>query len=328
MEVKKQSQFKTILADIEFIKITFQQLLKESLDLIRISAPLFLEKESGLNDDLSGYEEKVSFTFNNKVLEIVQSLAKWKRYALKKYELNGLYADMNAIRKSEELDNLHSIYVDQWDWEMVIDTNKGKTKDEILVDIARIIHNNIYNLERLYWNMKKEKQDIINIPNENEMIKKELYIISSEELLNMYPNLSSNDREREICKKYGSVFIKQIGKKLSNNTVHDLRAPDYDDWEYNGDLIYWSNILNGPIELSSMGVRVNKESLIKQLEICNSTERLKLPYCKMLLNNELPETIGGGIGQSRLCMLILRKEHISQVQCSYWDEKNIMKDTL
>ncbi|XP_664830.1 hypothetical protein, partial [Cryptosporidium hominis TU502] len=221
MEVKKQSQFKTILADIEFIKITFQQLLKESLDLIRISAPLFLEKESGLNDDLSGYEEKVSFTFNNKVLEIVQSLAKWKRYALKKYELNGLYADMNAIRKSEELDNLHSIYVDQWDWEMVIDTNKGKTKDEILVDIARIIHNNIYNLERLYWNMKKEKQDIINIPNENEMIKKELYIISSEELLNMYPNLSSNDREREICKKYGSVFIKQIGKKLSNNTVHD-----------------------------------------------------------------------------------------------------------
>ncbi|KAH8585126.1 aspartate ammonia ligase [Cryptosporidium sp. chipmunk genotype I] len=145
----------------------------------------------------------------------------------------------------------------------------------------------------------------------------------------MYPNLSSsNDREREICKRYGSVFIKQIGKKLSNNTIHDLRAPDYDDWEYNGDLIYWSSSLNGPIELSSMGVRVNKESLIKQLNICNCNERLELPYCKMILNNELPQTIGGGIGQSRLCMLILRKEHISQVQCSYWDEKNKMEDTL
>lgn len=324
---KTQNKFRTTLADIEFLKTTFQQLLKKSLNLIRISAPLFLEKSSGLNDDLSGVEEKVSFEFNNRTLEIVQSLAKWKRFALKKYNIDGLYADMNAIRKSEKLDHLHSIYVDQWDWEKVIDLSQGKTKDDILDETAKIIHNNICDLERLYWNMKKEKENV-NIPSENELIKKELFIITSEELLNMYPKLSSSDREREICKKYGSVFIKQIGKKLSNSTRHDLRAPDYDDWEYNGDLLYWNHSINDSMELSSMGVRVNKESLIKQLNICNCDNRLELPYCKMILNNELPQTIGGGIGQSRLCMLILKKKHISQVQCSYWDDENIIEDTL
>ena len=303
--------FLETLNDVEFIKDKFQQLLKNNLGLVRVSAPLFLEKDSGLNDDLNGTEEKVSFNFNGKTLEIVQSLAKWKRVALKKYGMQGLYTDMNAIRKDEKIDEIHSIYVDQWDWEMIAPKNDPRN---FVIDVIKLIHESIYTLEREYIEYK-------HLPfTYNSVIPKEIFFISSERLFKKYPSLSPKEREYEITKMHKAVCITQIGKKLSDGTIHDSRAPDYDNWNINCDILYWSDKINKPIEISSMGYRVNSISLKRQLEKTNSLCKLENPYCQMIMNDELPQTIGGGIGQSRLCMLIMQRKHIAEVQCSIWDK--------
>lgn len=301
--------FVQTLNDIEFIKDRFQELLKQGLNLIRISAPLFLEKDSGLNDDLNGTEEKVTFEFNGKTLEIVQSLAKWKRVALKKYNIDGLYADMNAIRKDEKIDELHSIYVDQWDWEMIAPESNPQN---FMISIVKSIHELIYTLERDYIKYKQ-------LPfTYNEVIPKEIFFISSEDLLKQYPSLSPKEREYEITKIHKAVCITQIGKMLSDGSIHDSRASDYDNWNINCDLLYWSDEINKPIEISSMGYRVNSKSLLEQLKKAGELYKLENSYCRMIMNNELPQTIGGGIGQSRLCMLIMKRKHIAEVQCSIW----------
>lgn len=309
-------------AAISFIKKSFEEKLINSLNLHRVSAPLFVEKSSGLNDDLDGKVQPVSFNVPNinKDCVIVHSLAKWKRMALKEYgfyEGNGLYTDMNAIRKEEELDNLHSIYVDQWDWEKVI--NRSNRNKEFLQETVIKIHNCI--LETLDELRNK-------YPSIQTKLEPELTFISSQELLDMYPNLNANDRELEICKKYKSVFIIGIGKKLSNNIPHGQRASDYDDWDLNGDLLYYDELLDCPIEISSMGIRVDENSLAKQLKIANEEYKKDYKYHQMILNKQLPLTIGGGIGESRLCMLLMNKCHIGEVQSSIWDEKtlNICKE--
>lgn len=301
--------FVQTLNDIEFIKDKFQHELKDNLNLVRISAPLILEKESGLNDDLNGIERKVSFDFNGKTLEVVQSLAKWKRVALKKYSINGLYADMNAIRRDEIIDETHSIYVDQWDWEMII----HERNEELLKSAVKNIFKCIKNVDIMLSKYKLNRKALITCD--------DIYFITSQELLNMYPNLTTKERENKICQIHQIVFIMQIGCKLSNGEVHDTRAPDYDDWKLNGDILVWSPILNQSLELSSMGIRVNKDVMINQLKEQNLyNERKNLMYHRMILNDELPITIGGGIGQSRLCMFLLQKKHIAEVQCSIWDE--------
>lgn len=298
--------YKTRLLYIEFIKNKFQNLLHSHMKFMRVSSPLFLEKNSGLNDDLNG-EEKVSFEHNNNTLEIVQSLAKWKRYALYKYNINSLYADMNAIRKMEIIDNIHSIYVDQWDWESIVDKQEDKFK--ILMDFVNKIYRCIYDLDtEISKKLSREK-----------LLPETIYPINSERLLKEFPNLTPKEREHEIAKRYRAVFIMKIGKKLSNGTIHDNRAPDYDDWEFNGDIIFWNPCLNQSIEISSMGYRVNADTMLKQLTESNQLYKKNLMYHKMILNNELPQTIGGGIGQSRLCMFLLQLNHIGEVQSSFWD---------
>ncbi|MFA5693468.1 MAG: aspartate--ammonia ligase, partial [Acholeplasmataceae bacterium] len=283
----------------------------------RVSAPLFVLSKSGINDGLSG-ETPVKFMVNdlNEEAEIVHSLAKWKRMALYNYDFhigNGLYTDMNAIRKEEVLDNLHSIYVDQWDWEKVI--SKEDRNLNYLKEVVNKIANAIY-LTSVAINKKYKKIDYI-APND-------VFFIDSEELLRLYPNLSSEEREYEISKKHGVVFIIKIGYPLSNGNPHSLRAPDYDDWELNGDLIYYHKTLDTNIELSSMGIRVDNLSLIKQLTYLNRLDDLKYEYHSLINDNKLPYTIGGGIGQSRLCMLLLEKAHIGEVQSSVWDNETIL----
>ena len=304
-------------AAISFIKKHFEEKLVNSLNLHRVSAPLFVEKNSGLNDDLDGKVQPVSFNapYIDKDCAIVHSLAKWKRMALKEYgfyEGNGLYTDMNAIRKEEQLDNLHSIYVDQWDWEKVISAS-----DRNLIYLSETvtkIHNCI--LETLEELKKK-------YPTIKTSLEKKLTFISSQELLDMYPNLDANQRELEICKKYKSVFITGIGKKLSNGLAHGQRASDYDDWDLNGDLLYYDELLDCQLEISSMGIRVDENSLAKQLEISNEQFKKDLKYHSMILNKQLPLTIGGGIGESRLCMLLMNKVHIGEVQSSIWDDETL-----
>ena len=307
---------------ISFIKKNFESNLVNALNLKRVSAPLFVEKNSGLNDDLDGKAQAVSFNAPNinKECVIVHSLAKWKRMALYEYDFNignGLYTDMNAIRKDEELDNLHSIYVDQWDWEKVI--NKQDRNLSYLTSTVKTIHNAILTtLEDL-----KNEYPIINTN-----IEKNLTFIDSQELLDLYPNLNSKQREYEMVKKHKSVFIIGIGKTLSNGQIHDTRAADYDDWDLNGDLLYFDELLNCPIEISSMGIRVDENSLIKQLKVKNEEYKKDYAYHQMILNKTLPYTIGGGIGESRLCMLLMNKAHIGEVQSSIWDDEtiNICKD--
>ena len=303
---------------IKYIKDTFQQQLSKNLNLLRVSAPLFVTKESGLNDDLSGVEKKVEFeikTAKTKKLEIVQSLAKWKRMALKKYgfwEDSGLYTDMNAIRKDEDLDQLHSVYVDQWDWEKVI-TRKDRTIPYLKKTVTAIcdaIDQTCQKIKKLY-----KKIDI--------KFKKNPFFITSEELLQLYPDLTAKQREDEICKKHKTVFIMQIGDKLSNGEPHDGRAPDYDDWQLNGDLLVYNPVLHRAFELSSMGIRVDADSLQSQLKKSQKEEKLKFQFHKDIISDALPLSIGGGIGQSRLCMYILKKGHIGEVQCSVWDDENL-----
>ena len=299
---------------IKLVKDTFESELAKELKLMRVSAPLFVEPSTGLNDNLSGYEKAVNFVVNqnDKDLEIVQSLAKWKRYALNKYDIDGLYTDMNAIRRFEELDNLHSLYVDQWDWE------KRLTLEQRNVRTLKSVVKRIYKAFIKTYN-KLVKQ----FPELENNFSKEVTFITTKELEKLYPNLSRKERENEICKKYGTVFLMQIGNKLKDGQPHDSRAADYDDWKLNGDILLWYEPLQIAFELSSMGIRVNKDSLVKQLKAKKEEYKLEMPYHQSILNETLPLSIGGGIGQSRLCMFLLKKVHIGEVQSSYWPEEDI-----
>ena len=300
---------------IKFVKDFFEKELSSALNLTRISAPLFVKKSSGLNDNLNGVERPVAFETKevpDETLEIVHSLAKWKRMALKRYGVpvgQGIYTDMNAIRRDEDMDNTHSIYVDQWDWEKVI--TKEDRNFDFLKETVRKIYKVFLNTEReLSARFEKVK---ISLPNE-------VTFITSQELENLYPNLTPEERENEFAKSRGAIFVTQIGKVLASGQRHDGRAPDYDDWELNGDLILWDPALNHSLELSSMGIRVDKDALERQLKELNLEERKELDFHKQLLNGELPLTIGGGIGQSRICMFFLQKAHIGEVQASFWTE--------
>ncbi|MEG1584542.1 MAG: aspartate--ammonia ligase [Anaerovorax sp.] len=303
---------------IKKIKDFFQQELAYGLNLRRVTAPLFVLPESGLNDNLSGVERTVSFTLKDmdeRSVEIVQSLAKWKRMALGKYEIapgNGIYTDMNAIRRDEELDNIHSIYVDQWDWEKVI--QKEQRTEEYLEETVVTIYNAIKNLgdyvNRLYRDIQTE------LPNE-------IFFITTQELLDMYPDKTPKERENAIAEEKRAVFIKKIGGKLKSGEPHDGRAPDYDDWELNGDIILWNEVLGIAFEISSMGIRVDEEAMDRQLKLADAENRREFEFHKAILNKELPYSVGGGIGQSRLCMFFLRKAHIGEVQVAVWPEDMI-----
>jgi aspartate--ammonia ligase len=298
---------------IGLIKSVFQIKLCAALHLKRVTAPLFVDPSTGLNDNLNGVERPVSFDIPaiGCNAEVVQSLAKWKRLALKKYGFyvgNGLVTDMNAIRRDEELDNLHSIYVDQWDWEKVIDEsirNRAYLEDTVNKITSAICGT----LDELKWQF----------PELTVELSRDVFFITSQELEDMYPDLDPKAREDHILKEHHTVFIEQIGKKLKSGQKHDGRAPDYDDWDFNGDLLFWHEGLGRAFEVSSMGIRVNSASLLSQLQSSGCMDRAELPFHKMLLNGELPLTIGGGIGQSRLCMLLLGKVHIGEVQASIWD---------
>lgn len=300
---------------IKTIKDFFQQALSEQLTLLRVTAPLFVTPESGLNDNLNGIERPVDFDIkeqDGRTAEIVQSLAKWKRHALKKYGFHpgeGLYTDMNAIRRDEVADNVHSIFVDQWDWEKII--LKEQRNKDTLKEVVRKVYKAI---------KKTEKYMSIRYDYIEEILPKDIFFITSEELAEMYPGYTPKEREDKIAKLKGAVFIMGIGHELSNGECHDGRAPDYDDWNLNGDIIVWYPVLNRSLELSSMGIRVDEEALMNQLKIAGCEERAELPFQKAVLNGELPYTIGGGIGQSRLCMFYLRKAHIGEVQCSIWPD--------
>ena len=311
--MKELSLIETQVA-IKFLKDKFEELLAKKLNLVRVSAPLFVEKSTGLNDNLNGVEETVSFSLGEKTIEIVQSLAKWKRKALKDYGFSmytGLYTDMNAIRKDEQMDSLHSIYVDQWDWEKIIDN--GDRKLSYLFKVVNSIYSVIYKVASI---SEKKWGFTYNLP-------KKIYKISTKQLEKMYPDKTTKEREYLITKEYRAVFIYQIGWPLKNKLPHDGRAADYDDWKLNGDIILFDDAIDSPIELSSMGIRVNKESLLAQLKAKNELDKVNNPYCQSIINNELPLTIGGGIGQSRLCMYYLQKKHIAQVQSSYWTDETI-----
>ena len=300
---------------IKTIKDFFQQALAEQLTLLRVTAPLFVTPESGLNDNLNGIERPVDFDIkeqDGKTAEIVQSLAKWKRYALKKYGFHpgeGLYTDMNAIRRDEVADNIHSIFVDQWDWEKII--LKEQRNKDTLKEVVRKVYKAI---------KKTEKYMSIRYDYIEEILPKDIFFITSEELAEMYPGYTSKEREDKIAKLKGAVFIMSIGDEMSNGERHDGRAPDYDDWTLNGDIIVWYPVLNRSLELSSMGIRVDKDALMRQLKIAGCEERAELPFQKSVIKGELPYTVGGGIGQSRLCMFYLRKAHIGEVQCSIWPD--------
>lgn len=299
---------------IKRLKDYFEKNLARKLNLTRVSAPLFVKPETGLNDNLNGVEKPVSFLMRNydEKVEIVQSLAKWKRIALKWYDFKegeGLYTDMDAIRPNEILDEIHSIYVDQWDWEKVI------SKDERTEKYLKNIVDDIYSVF-------KGTEDYVNsfYPFLSTKLPEKITFITTQELENMYPDKSSEEREYLICKEKKAVFLMKIGKILNSGKPHGGRAPDYDDWELNGDILFWNPTLNAVLELSSMGIRVDRDSLLKQLELANCEERLKLKYHSKLVNNELPYTVGGGIGQSRICMYFLEKKHIGEVQASVWTD--------
>lgn len=300
---------------IKFIKDTFQHEIVAALNLQRISAPLFVRPETGLNDNLNGVERPVSFDapcIGGAVLEIVHSLAKWKRMTLGRYGFNpgeGLYTDMNAIRRDEEVDNLHSMYVDQWDWEAVIDKN-----DRSLETLKKYVKN-------IYKAMKSTQsivcQKFSGISN---YFPEEITFITTQELEDMYPELEPKERENKLLREKKAVFLMQIGKSLKSGKRHDGRAPDYDDWELNGDILIYYPLLDIAYEFSSMGIRVDEDSLLSQIKTAGCEERLQMDFHKKLLNKELPYTIGGGIGQSRLCMFMLNKAHIGEVQASVWPE--------
>lgn len=299
---------------IKVVKDQFEKGLAQKLNLLRVSAPLFVKANTGLNDDLNGIERPVQFDIKGMKdsITVVQSLAKWKRFALKKYGMKvheGLYTDMNAIRRDEDLDDIHSVYVDQWDWEkIIVDSDRNLS---YLETIVRTIYQVIVEVQ---IHVQSVYPQLINY------FAPTITFITSQDLLDLYPHLDSKQREYEITKKYGAVFIQQIGHLLSNGKKHDGRAPDYDDWELNGDILVFYPPLNKAIELSSMGIRVNEKSLLRQLQLAKAMDKLKLPFHQALLHQELPLTIGGGIGQSRLCQIMLNKHHIGEVQSSVWGE--------
>ncbi len=303
---------------IKRVKDFFQRELITQLNLSRVSAPLFVEPDSGLNDNLNGVERPVSFGIkeqNEKQAEIVHSLAKWKRMALGKYGFEvgeGLYTDMNAIRRDEDTDNIHSIYVDQWDWEKVI--RKEDRNEETLREVVKSVYEALRVTEKFMANEYHYVECFL---------PEEITFITSQELLDKYPDLTVKEREKEAAKEYGAIFIMQIGDLLSNGEKHDGRAPDYDDWKLNGDIIVYYPVLDMALELSSMGIRVDEDSLKEQLDKAGCPERASLPFQKALLEKKLPYTIGGGIGQSRICMFFLRKAHIGEVQASIWPEKDV-----
>lgn len=305
---------------IKEVKDYFERALAKELNLTRVSAPLFVTPESGLNDNLNGVERPVSFGIkeqNDATVEIVHSLAKWKRMALKKYEFchgEGLYTDMSAIRRDEDTDNLHSIYVDQWDWERVIDKSERNT--DTLKQIVRKVYEALKNTE-VFINSRH--------PEITRILPNDITFITTQELLDKYPELDQKGREKAAAKEYGAVFLMQIGDKLSNGERHDGRAPDYDDWQLNGDIIVYYPVLDIGLELSSMGIRVDEDSLKAQLDKAGCPERAQLPFQKGILDKELPYTIGGGIGQSRICMFFLRRAHIGEVQSSIWTEEDMKK---
>ena len=302
---------------IAFIKDSFQTNLSNALNLRRVSAPLFVDGGSGLNDDLNGVERPVAFDIPDVGLngQVVHSLAKWKRLALKRYgfhEGKGLYTDMNAIRRDEEVDNIHSIYVDQWDWEKIIsreDRNVNYLKSSVRAIVGAVC----------------ETAEALNVafPSLRGKLEREVFFITTQELEDLYPDLTPSERETAICREHHTVFLMQIGKTLKSGTKHDGRAPDYDDWDLNGDILMWNPVLERAFELSSMGIRVSPESLDRQLTLAGCDDRRSLPFHRMLLSGELPLTIGGGIGQSRLCMLLLGKAHIGEVQASVWDPETL-----
>jgi aspartate--ammonia ligase len=300
---------------IGLIKNIFLVKICAALHLKRVTAPLFVDPKTGLNDDLSGVERPVSFDIPHAGMDaqVVHSLAKWKRLALHEYGFfvgNGLVTDMNAIRRDEELDNIHSIYVDQWDWEKVID--RDMRTDAYLEDtVRRIVSAICGTLDELKWQFSGLNTELC----------RDVFFITAQELYDLYPDLTAKQRENVITRQYKTVFIKQIGGKLRHGAPHDGRAPDYDDWSLNGDLLMWHDGLGMALEISSMGIRVDETSLAEQLRISGCEHRAELPFHKMLLAGELPLTIGGGIGQSRLCMLLLGKIHIGEVQASLWDEE-------
>ncbi len=301
---------------IKTVKDVFQDLLSERLNLLRVSAPLFVDPDSGLNDNLNGVERPVSFDIKeqpNAQAEIVHSLAKWKRYALKKYGFShgeGLYTDMNAIRRDETTDNIHSIFVDQWDWEKII--SREERTQETLMSVVRQVYSAL---------RKTEKYMSIEYDYIQEILPKDIFFITTQALEDMFPDLSPKEREYYITKAKGAVCIMQIGDLLESGQRHDGRAPDYDDWALNADILVYYPILDIALELSSMGIRVDETSLMSQLEKAGCPERAELPFQKAILNKELPYTIGGGIGQSRICMFFLRKAHIGEVQCSLWPKE-------
>lgn len=318
-EVKSLDLKETQMA-IKSLKDYFQRDLANTLNLARISAPIMVRPETGLNDNLSGVEKAVSFDIRNYKInvEIVQSLAKWKRNALHEYNFKcyeGLYADMNALRPDETLDATHSVYVDQWDWEKII------SKEDRNIDFLKVIVNEIYEVF-------KRSEEYINQVYPYVLSKKlpdQIYFITSEDLLKLYPDASPKERERLITREKRAVFIIGIGRDLSNGEPHDLRSPDYDDWDLNGDILFWDDVLGDALELSSMGIRVDSDSLKEQLKLSDKEERLEMDYHKNIVSNNLPYTIGGGIGQSRLCMFFLEKSHIGEVQASVWDDSTIKK---
>ena len=330
MSIIKPADYKSLLdikqteQGIKKIKDFFQMNLSTELRLRRVTAPLFVLKGLGINDDLNGVERAVTFpikALGDAKAEVVHSLAKWKRLTLAEYGIEtgyGLYTDMNAIRADEDLDNLHSLYVDQWDWERVI--SKEDRNIDFLKKIVRRIYSAIVRTEYMTCEM---------YPQIKPFLPEDIHFIHAEELLQMYPNLSPREREDEICKKYGAVFIIGIGEKLSDGEPHDGRAPDYDDYStpnsegykgLNGDILIWYPVLGRALELSSMGIRVDKDALLRQLKESGKEERKELYFHKMLLNDKLPLSIGGGIGQSRLCMVMLHKAHIGEIQASIWPD--------
>ena len=300
---------------IKTVKDTFQLKLSKALNLDRVTAPIMVTKASGINDDLNGVERKVHFTMKNisGEAEVVQSLAKWKRLALYRYGYEhdeGIYTDMNAIRRDDDTDNLHSLFVDQWDWCRVI--TREERNEEFLREVVKKIVKAICETN----DVVKEKYPMLDLE-----LSDEVFFVTTQELEDMYPELTSKQRENKICEEHGTVFIEKIGGKLKSGEKHDGRAPDYDDWELNGDILFWNKILGCAFEISSMGIRVDSESLHRQLEAEGCLERERFPFHKGILDGTLPLTIGGGIGQSRLCMLLLQKAHIGEVQCAVWSDE-------
>ena len=305
---------------ISLLKRLFEDRLAALLNLYRVSAPLFVEQDSGINDNLNGYERPVAFDIlrSDKKAEVVQSLAKWKRLALKRYGFypgRGIYTDMDAIRRDEDiLDNLHSVYVDQWDWEKIIlpeNRNRDYLKS-VVMDIVEAICDTQDTMQAIYPALQRLSK-----------LNRKVTFIDSQDLEDMYPGLTPKERERAFTKEHGTVFIMGIGGILRSGIPHDGRAPDYDDWALNGDILFYDEVLDQEIEISSMGIRVNEESMDRQLRLAGCDERRDLPYHRMLLNGELPLTIGGGIGQSRVSMLLLGKAHIGEVQASIWDDETV-----